>query len=147
MTDLPPVPEPLDPEIFDAIRKLQAFCGQNAAAKGFDKNPTKLRELAKEIAETDEDFARYLVGCMHSQAIMLMVDELSEKHNEIRKGHAYDFEYVINGKPEGVPSESADVIIRELHKNDFEKVDTAAVIQNKLGFNSTRPVMHGEAKF
>lgn len=47
------------------------------------------------------------------------------------------------GKPEGVPSEVADVVIRAFDFAHEAGFDLAAIISEKLAYNATRPAMHG----
>jgi NTP pyrophosphatase (non-canonical NTP hydrolase) len=46
-------------------------------------------------------------------------------------------------KPEGVPSELADVVIRALDAADAWGIDLGAVIEEKLAYNATRGHRHG----
>lgn len=46
-------------------------------------------------------------------------------------------------KPEGVPSEIADVVIRAFDFADEAGFDLARIIEEKLAYNATRPAMHG----
>lgn len=56
---------------------------------------------------------------------------------------AYDFDGK-PPKPEGVPSEVADVVIRALDYADEAKFDLAEIIDIKLAYNATRAHMHGK---
>ncbi len=49
----------------------------------------------------------------------------------------------VAAKPEGVPSELADIVIRCLDFAATYGIDLAAVIDLKLAYNSTRPHRHG----
>lgn len=46
-------------------------------------------------------------------------------------------------KPEGIPSELADIIIRVLDICAANGIDIAAAIADKMAFNETRPYRHG----
>jgi hypothetical protein len=46
-------------------------------------------------------------------------------------------------KPEGIPSEIADVIIRCAHFAGANNIDLAAVVSEKAAFNKTREFRHG----
>lgn len=46
-------------------------------------------------------------------------------------------------KPEGIPSELADIIIRVLDVCGFHGIDIAAAIADKMAFNETRQYRHG----
>lgn len=47
------------------------------------------------------------------------------------------------GKPEGVPSELADIVIRVGDMCARYKIDLAYEIERKLKYNQTRPMLHG----
>lgn len=46
-------------------------------------------------------------------------------------------------KPEGIPSELADIIIRVLDTCGWLQIDIAAAIADKMAYNSQRPHRHG----
>ena len=50
-----------------------------------------------------------------------------------------------DGKPEGYPSELADIIIRTVHLARLSNVDLVAAIEAKMQFNETRPFNHGRS--
>lgn len=93
--------------------------------------------------------------------LMLMVTELAEAFEEIRNGHRVDEVYYNapglslrgNGtyapagapvaKPEGVPVELADVIIRILDFCGANDIDLEAAVYEKMAYNGTRPYRHG----
>lgn len=52
----------------------------------------------------------------------------------------------ISLKPEGVPSELADIVIRSFDFAHRFGIDLAAIIDEKLAFNATRGRMHGGKK-
>ena len=51
-----------------------------------------------------------------------------------------------NGKPEGIPIELADVIIRVLDYCGYAGIDIDAAISQKHEYNRTRPYRHGGKK-
>lgn len=51
--------------------------------------------------------------------------------------------YREDGKPEGVPSELADVVIRAFDMAGIYKIDIAAAIAEKMAFNEGRSFRHG----
>lgn len=79
--------------------------------------------------------------------LMLIVSELSEACEELRKGHSPDEIYFKDGKPEGFPIEMADAVIRIGDLCAEHNVDLQSAIGMKLEFNTTRPLMHGGRKF
>lgn len=119
--------------VFDSFRTLTEKCGADSAANGWhDDRPE------------DPAMLRHWQG----NKLMLMVSELVEAHDELRNGHAADETYHSLGtKPEGVPSELADTVIRIFDFCYTEKIDLGAIIEEKLAYNRTRERMHGGKKF
>ena len=82
------------------------------------------------------------------QIVMLALigTEVAEAIEEIRAGrHVTDryFSDEDSRKPEGVPSELADVVIRALDCADAWGIDLENVIEEKLAYNETRGYRHG----
>lgn len=89
----------------------------------------------------------------------LIVTEVAEAVEELRHGHAIDETYYPSKgspdspfeksdahgpfKPEGIPSELADVIIRVWSLCGEAGVDLGPVIVEKLNYNATRAQRHG----
>lgn len=76
--------------------------------------------------------------------LMLMVTEVSEAFESWRDGAELTDMFVEDdGKPEGVPSELADVCIRVFDFCGRYGIDLERAIQLKLDYNQTRPHLHG----
>ena len=89
----------------------------------------------------------------------LITTEVAEAIEEVRHGHAMNETYYkgeVSGneystprtigfpeKPEGVPSELADVIIRVLDLADAYGINIGAALIEKLNHNATRGLHHG----
>lgn len=78
--------------------------------------------------------------------LMLIVSELAEAMEEHRAGNDPKFSSVTGGgKPIGIPSELADVIIRVGDLAGVYGIDLEAAVRDKMAFNETRPRKHGKA--
>ncbi len=74
--------------------------------------------------------------------------ECSEAWEEARKP---DFEpgrtyYREDGKPEGLPSELADLLIRVADTAQTFGIDLEAAVREKMAYNETRPHRHGNKR-
>ena len=78
------------------------------------------------------------------ELLMLCVSELSEALEEHRTGKRPDETYSLgDGKPEGVPTELADCIIRILDICGYYGIDIQTAMERKHAYNKTRPYRHG----
>lgn len=79
------------------------------------------------------------------EQITLMHCELSEVFEEFRKGKGpTEIYYREDGKPEGIPIEFADVILRVMQWSQELGIDLEAAMLEKTAFNETREYMHGK---
>lgn len=78
--------------------------------------------------------------------ISLMHSELSEALEEFRQGRDYTEIYYTDGKPEGIPIELADCIIRIAHFCGEYDVDLTNAIMIKVAYNERRSFRHGGKK-
>ncbi|WP_120338107.1 hypothetical protein [Cryobacterium soli] len=132
-------------ELTDALTHLQAHVGLINTDHGF-------REYSDTVTEPEQ-----LVRSQ-ANALMLIVGEVAEAHEELRKGKRADETYYPGAedpetglgrgqkpaKPEGVPSEIADVVIRCLDFADNFGFDLGAIVAEKILYNETRPFKHGK---
>jgi len=74
--------------------------------------------------------------------------EVSEALFEWRNGKGFNETYYAEDshKPEGIPIELADIIIRVLDICAYYKIDIEQAIWNKVSYNSTRPHRHGNKR-
>lgn len=103
----------------------------------------EIKDLQREIHQIAKDKGWYDIQRSFGDIISLIHSELSEALEEYRNRHPLGETRIENGKPEGVPVEMADAIIRILDWAESEDVDMEAVIRMKVGYNKTRPHRHG----
>lgn len=128
------------------IEELTRQIGTYADESGWSERFYGLREAGDEEGLRDHVLAK----------LALVDSEVAEAVEEIRDGRPYGETYyneqlvTENGtpvgalrKPEGVPSELADVIIRVLHLCWMLEIDIKEILEEKLAFNRTRGVRHG----
>lgn len=102
------------------IKKLIRIAGRDAKEKGWWDNPPT--------------FGEFIALC-HS--------ELSEALEEHRSGHTLTETYLNGEKPEGIPVELADVVIRIFDYCDNMGIDLEKAIVEKMLYNRKRPYRHG----
>jgi hypothetical protein len=147
----------LSPGQVDAIRSLQSFIGAANAEKGFHDRTRLILGVSEETNSPGVEAA--LVD--HVVATAALIDtESSELIEEVRAGRGLNEIYYRydNGdpdapattptgaprKPEGVPTELADIEIRGFDFAARFGIDLAIEIDRKLAFNATRGHMHGK---
>lgn len=116
-----------------------------------DSNPCKLpeieqktiNELVQEAHKNAIDHGWWLDNRSFGEIIALMHSELSEALEEYRNGKQMNEVYVIEGKPEGIPIELADCIIRIFDFCGRNKIDLQKAIAVKMKYNESRPYRHG----
>lgn len=139
---------PLPDEVFDGLRALQDFCHGNARAKGFHKATDDLEAYLASVGGSERGDGLSRIQDRAGNRLLLIVGEIIEAHEEIRDGHLPTEEWLNTtpgkeGKPEGVPSEIADALIRILDFAGEHRIDLADVVRRKLAYNATREAMHG----
>lgn len=105
-----------------------------------------LNELAEECHKTALEKGWWDKANPFGQQMMNIIGEVSEAWEEYRNGYDPDFIYNEDGKPEGIPIEFADAIIRLLDTCAYYDIDIEQAIKLKMAYNKTRPYRHGGKK-
>lgn len=79
------------------------------------------------------------------EVLMLIVTEASEAFEHYRHGQDINevFYHGADDKPDGMPIELADIIIRVLDFAEYNGMDIERALQIKMAYNDTRPYRHG----
>ena len=123
-----------------SLREIQDEIGVWSESRGWH-NPHiaqlfNRHSVAGEITDLTEVEANAVAS-----KLALVHSEVSEALEALRDRKVY--EYFENGKPGGVTTEIADVIIRCLDLLIQLNVDAEAAIAMKMEYNRTRPFKHG----
>lgn len=132
-------------ELFD---ELQAKIGRGNAARGFHEEGDKYRHKAHVHDRYAPELRNY-----YMVKVGLIITEAAEALEELRSGRLADETYYPSEtkglsipelrKPEGVPSEIADIVIRCFDFADEAGFSLIDAILEKLAYNDTRAHMHG----
>lgn len=110
------------------------------------KPPRTLSEWQKAIHQYAKDKGWWDSPRAIGDIFILFTSEVSEAYEEYRNGRGLTETYYDEahpGKPEGVPTELADVVIRILDFCEWAGIDLQEIMDLKHRFNLTRPYRHG----
>ncbi len=113
----------------------------------FIYQPKSIPELIKEAHQNAIEHGWWEEERTFGEQIALMHSELSEALEEYRNGQQpdeiYTSEEKTGFKPEGIPAELADVVIRIFDTCGKYGIDLENAIIAKMKYNKTRPYKHG----
>lgn len=159
-----------DDEAFEALQEIISQCFRTARSKGWWEKyagalsaefteeiiSSKLMLMVSELSETLEEIRAGVkptetyyshktsagVNVVLRGSALESVKESLEWRDGVL-GWEYDEGNFVHLKPEGVPTELADVVIRVFDLAGWLGIDLASAIREKMRFNKTRPYRHG----
>lgn len=107
-----------------------------------------ISDLVNECYETSKSHGWWEGNQNFPEKLALIHSEVSETLEEYRNGRAIREVYRMVGieKPEGVPVELADVLIRVFDLCGYYGIDIEKAMQEKMAYNKNRPYRHGGKK-
>lgn len=106
-----------------------------------------LNELAGEVHSLAKSKGFWDGDRSPLSVLMLIVSEAVEAGEDYRDGKELNaVTYREDGKPLGIPTEMADIIIRTLDACAAWGIDIEKAISEKHAYNTTRPMLHGRER-
>lgn len=105
-----------------------------------------INDVSKDAYENSKAHGFHDQPATVGDRLMLIVSEIAEALEEYRSNHRPNETYFNPekpDKPEGVPVELADAVIRIAEFSYLYGIDLAAAIEQKMIYNRTRPFRHG----
>ena len=106
----------------------------------------QIKEMQQEAWSNSEDhgFHEGPEGKHLQTKLLLLIQEATEAFDEIRDGKdLFVNTHQFDGKPEGFPSEIADIVIRCGDLAGIVGFDLEDAVKEKMTYNKSRPFMHG----
>lgn len=138
------------------LRDLQKKAFDHSEGKGFHEDDD-LRHLAREVLDIGyhrplpDDVQTFIDGIqgvwkeLHAaKRLLLIVSEVTEAYEALREVGHFRGWVSPTGKPEGVPSELADIFVRTAEFAETVSIDTQDATEEKMAYNATRPYKHGK---
>lgn len=130
-------------QIFKKQKGINMIVYYKDLLKKEDKN-LNIKDLIKEAHENAKAHGWWDEDRGFGEQIALIHSELSEALEEFRDGKDYTEIYSDEkGKPCGIPTELADVLIRIFDTCGRYGIDLESAIKLKMDYNKTRPYKHG----
>lgn len=105
--------------------------------------PPTLNDMSIEIHSLAREKGWWPENQNIPEKICMIHTELSEAVDEYRKGKGVRVYYGESGKPEGMPVELADAMIRIMDLAGYLGIDLEKVINLKHEYNQSRAYRHG----
>jgi NTP pyrophosphatase (non-canonical NTP hydrolase) len=103
-----------------------------------------LAEFVKDVHHNAVEHGWYDEGLNFTEKLLMIYSEVGEVLEEYRNNRKYtETYYREDGKPEGIPAELADIVIRVFDLCGACGIDIESAIIEKHEFNKTRPYRHG----
>jgi NTP pyrophosphatase (non-canonical NTP hydrolase) len=104
----------------------------------------KLNQFCKDAYQNSLDHGFYDNPPTFLERMSLIHSEISEAVEEYRNGKQPDDIYYRGAKPEGIPVELADALIRIADFCGRNNIDLEKAIEEKHAYNVGRPYKHGK---